>query len=130
MSTELESHILELTEQLLTCISQADWDTYQRLCDPTLTAFEPEARGQLVQGLEFHQFYFKLGGHMGTHNSTLVEPRVRLLGEQAAVITYVRLVQSVDESGTPRTQHFEETRVWQRQQDAWRHVHFHRSIGL
>ena len=129
MNSELETQILELTEELLTCISQGDWATYQRLCDPTLSAFEPEARGHLVEGLEFHQFYFNLGGHMGTHNSTLVEPRVRLLGEQAAVITYVRLVQSVDASGTTQTERFEETRVWQFQQNAWRHVHFHRSIG-
>ncbi|MEO1996531.1 MAG: DUF4440 domain-containing protein [Planctomycetaceae bacterium] len=130
MSAALETHILELTEELLTCISQSDWDTYQRLCDPTLSAFEPEACGQLVQGLEFHRFYFELGGHMGAHNSTLVAPCVRLLGEQAAMITYVRLVQSVDKSGCTHTQHFEETRVWQLQQDAWRHVHFHRSIGI
>ena len=31
-----------------------------RLCDPTLSAFEPEARGQLVHGMDFHKFYFDL----------------------------------------------------------------------
>lgn len=31
---------------------------YRRLCDPHLTAFEPEAIGNLVEGLEFHKFYF------------------------------------------------------------------------
>ena len=30
----------------------------RRLCDPHLTAFEPEAIGNLVEGLEFHKFYF------------------------------------------------------------------------
>jgi calcium/calmodulin-dependent protein kinase (CaM kinase) II len=30
----------------------------RRLCDPHLTAFEPEALGNLVEGLEFHKFYF------------------------------------------------------------------------
>ena len=29
--------------------------------DPHLTAFEPEARGNLVEGLEFHKFYFDNG---------------------------------------------------------------------
>ena len=44
-----------------------------------------------------------------------------------AVVTYVRLMQSLSESGTPVTSHFEETRVWQMQQGKWQHVHFHRS---
>lgn len=31
---------------------------YRRLCDPNMTAFEPEAIGNLVEGLDFHKFYF------------------------------------------------------------------------
>ena len=33
----------------------------------TLTAFEPEALGHLVEGLAFHRFYFELGGVPGHH---------------------------------------------------------------
>ena len=32
-----------------------------KLADPHITAFEPEARGHLVEGLEFHKFYFENG---------------------------------------------------------------------
>ncbi len=53
-------------------------------------------------------------------------PNVRLMGD-VAVVTYVRLIQSVGQSGGPTTSHYEETRVWQKQQGRWRHVHFHRS---
>jgi calcium/calmodulin-dependent protein kinase (CaM kinase) II len=57
----------------------------------------------------------------------MVAPHVRMMGENAAVVSYVRLIQSVDESGRPQTHRFEETRVWEHRNGAWRHVHFHRS---
>jgi ketosteroid isomerase-like protein len=118
--------LLELNQQLLESIAAADWDTYQALCDPSLTAFEPEGRGHLIQGLEFHRFYFDLSPAEGTRTTTMASPKVRVMGD-VAVVTYVRLVQSLDESGSPVTSHFDETRVWQMQQGKWQHVHFHRS---
>jgi calcium/calmodulin-dependent protein kinase (CaM kinase) II len=120
------AELIDLNRRLLDCISAGDWDTYTALCDPTLTAFEPEARGHLVEGMEFHRFYFGLGGINGPHNTTISSPHVRVLGN-VAVVSYLRLVQKLDDTGTPTTACFEETRVWQRQNDTWRHVHFHRS---
>ena len=118
--------LLDLTQQLLDSIASGDWETYEKLCDPTLTAFEPESRGHLVEGMDFHRFYFNLAGD-GPRNTTIASPRVRLLGENAAVVSYIRLTQYVGDSGEPQTSRFEETRVWQRQEGRWRHVHFHRS---
>lgn len=34
---------------------------YSKICDPHLTAFEPEAMGNLVEGMDFHKFYFDNG---------------------------------------------------------------------
>lgn len=125
MSTDETEELLRLNQRLLECIADADWATYQQLCDPTLTAFEPEALGQLVEGMDFHRFYFDLGGIKGRHHTTVCAPRVRLLGD-VAVITCVRLIQRLNADG-PLTAGFEETRVWQKQGGAWKHVHFHRS---
>jgi len=118
--------LLSLTQRLLDCIASADWAAYQELCDPTLTAFEPEALGQRVEGMPFHHFYFHLGGARGHHHTTLCAPHVRLMGD-VAVVSYVRLNQRVRDDGAPYTTGFEETRVWQRQDGRWKHVHFHRS---
>merc|ERR1712096_419594 len=127
MSDSLQRELIQRTGVLLEAISSGDWQTYEAICDPGLTAFEPEARGQLVEGMEFHRFYFDLGGHLGTHVNTMVAPHVRVLGPDVAVVSYVRLVQRTLADGTPRTERYDETRVWERQQGAWRHVHFHRS---
>jgi hypothetical protein len=121
-------HLVELNRRLLAAIADADWHAYSELCDPTLSAFEPEAHGHLVEGMQFHHFYFGLGGIAGPHNTTLSRPHVRLLGD-AAVVSYVRLVQRLDDAGKPVTVRSEETRVWQRQGTTWRHVHFHRSMN-
>jgi calcium/calmodulin-dependent protein kinase (CaM kinase) II len=120
------NEVLKLNQQLLDSIAHSDWETYQELCDPTLTCFEPEARGHLVKGLDFHRFYFDLGAADGPRNTTMASPKVRVMGD-VALVTYTRLVQSLDEAGAPITTHYEETRVWQMQDGRWQHVHFHRS---
>ncbi len=123
--------ILDLTHQLLTSISQRDWSTYARLCADDLTAFEPEAEGHLVEGLAFHQFYFEPplqaeSVRWPTLNS-LAGPQVRMLGNDVAMVTFTRLVQRWTVEGTPETAAYNETRVWQRGESGWKHVHFHRS---
>jgi ketosteroid isomerase-like protein len=123
--TQQEQELLTLTQKLLDSISAGDWATYSELCDPTLTAFEPEAPGQLVQGLDFHRFYFDLGGIRGPHRTTICSPHVRVMGD-VAVVSYGRLVQRLDGTG-PTTTTSTETRVWRREAGRWRHVHFHRT---
>lgn len=36
---------------------------FRKICDPQLTAFEPEALGNLVEGMDFHKFYFDHGSY-------------------------------------------------------------------
>ncbi len=128
MNTEDDrEEILELTQRLLMAATSGDWDTYAELCDASITAFEPEAMGNLVDGLDFHHFYFKLGGGDSSPiQSTIVAPHIRMMGD-VAVIAYVRLTQKVADNGKPVTTAMEETRIWQRQKGGWKHVHFHRS---
>jgi calcium/calmodulin-dependent protein kinase (CaM kinase) II len=126
MHDPVAAELLQLNQRLLDSIARADWATYQELCDASLTAFEPEAVGQLVEGLEFHRFYFDLGGVQGRFHTAMCSPKVRVMGD-AAVVAYVRLNQRVGADGTPGTSAVEETRVWQRLGGRWKHVHFHRS---
>jgi ketosteroid isomerase-like protein len=97
------------------------------LCDESLTCFEPEALGNLVDGLEFHNYYFNLptSGPSTPVQSTIVAPHIRIMGD-VAVIAYVRLTQRFHDN-KPVSSSMEETRVWHRQQGKWKHVHFHRS---
>ena len=124
----MKRELLDLTKQLLIAIVSGDFATYARLCDESLSCFEPEACGGLVEGLEFHKFYFDLPRSGPRPNQTIVAPHVKLLGDHAAVVAYTRLIQSVDrDSKRPVTVSSEETRVWQKKGGAWVNVHFHRS---
>jgi len=126
MADTLTTELLQLTQRLLDSITQGDWKTYEELCDPSLTCIEPEAPGQVVEGLSFHKFYFDLGGVRGRHQTTMAAPHVRVVGD-VAVVAYVRLVQKLGTDGAAVTAASAETRVWQRRDGRWRHVHFHRS---
>lgn len=70
---------------------------FRKMCDSHLTAFEPQALGNLVEGLEFHKFYFTnaLKGCEAT-NTNILNPHVHLLGDDVACIAYVRLVQCIE----------------------------------
>lgn len=124
--SDTNNELLTLTARLLECITAGDWSTYQELCDPSLTAFEPEAPGQLVTGLDFHRFYFDLGGVRGKHQTTMCSPHVRIMGD-VAVVCYARVIQKIGREGEAVTLTTTETRVWQRRDGRWRHVHFHRT---
>ncbi|HEX3871761.1 MAG TPA: DUF4440 domain-containing protein, partial [Pirellulales bacterium] len=125
--TNDEREILAANQRLLESIASADWNTYAELCDSTLSCFEPEARGQLVEGMAFHKFYFDLGASSGPRTTTMAGAKVRFLGNDAAIVSYVRLTQKLGADASPTTAVVEETRVWQRQSGRWKHVHFHRS---
>ncbi|XP_014244523.1 calcium/calmodulin-dependent protein kinase type II alpha chain isoform X16 [Cimex lectularius] len=128
-----KQEVIKITEQLLEAINTGDQETYTKICDPHLTAFEPEALGNLVEGMEFHKFYFDHGKMVGKNckgiNTTILNPNVHLLGEEAACIAYVRLTQYIDKQGVAHSCQYEETRVWHKKDNKWQNVHFHRSTN-
>ena len=114
-----------LNKQLLDAIDNSDLETYRELCDLSLTAFEPEALGNLVEGLDFHETYFD-SPTSSKRKSSVRAPHIRVLGD-TAVVAYVRLVQSTASDGQHSTTTFEETRIWHKIEGSWKNVHFHRS---
>ncbi|XP_042621447.1 calcium/calmodulin-dependent protein kinase type II subunit beta isoform X37 [Cyprinus carpio] len=122
-----KQEIIKITEQLIEAINNGDFDAYAKICDPGLTSFEPEALGNLVEGMDFHRFYFEnlLSKNSKPIHTTILNPHVHLIGEDAACIAYIRLTQFVDGQGRPRSSQSEETRVWHRRDAKWQNVHFH-----
>ncbi|XP_039521156.1 calcium/calmodulin-dependent protein kinase (CaM kinase) II gamma 1 isoform X10 [Rhinichthys klamathensis goyatoka] len=122
-----KQEIIKITEQLIEAVNNGDFEAYTRICDPGLTSFEPEALGNLVEGMDFHKFYFEhlLSKNNKPVHTTILNPHVHLIGEDAACIAYIRLTQYIDSQGRPRSCQSEETRVWHRRESKWLNVHFH-----
>ncbi|XP_060040594.1 calcium/calmodulin-dependent protein kinase type II subunit beta isoform X6 [Erinaceus europaeus] len=122
-----KQEIIKITEQLIEAINNGDFEAYAKICDPGLTSFEPEALGNLVEGMDFHRFYFEnlLAKNSKPIHTTILNPHVHVIGEDAACIAYIRLTQFLDGQGRPRTSQSEETRVWHRREGKWQNVHFH-----
>uniref|UniRef100_A0A8C2I0W1 calcium/calmodulin-dependent protein kinase n=1 Tax=Cyprinus carpio TaxID=7962 RepID=A0A8C2I0W1_CYPCA len=122
-----KQEIIKITEQLIEANNNGDFEAYAKICDPGLTCFEPEALGNLVEGMDFHRFYFEnlLSKNSKPIHTTILNPHVHLIGDEAACIAYIRLTQYVDGQGRPRSSQSEETRVWHRRDSKWQNVHFH-----
>ncbi|XP_065143767.1 calcium/calmodulin-dependent protein kinase type II subunit alpha isoform X8 [Paramisgurnus dabryanus] len=114
-----KQEIIKVTEQLIEAISNGDFESYMKMCDPSVTAFEPEALGNLVEGLDFHRFYFE---NLWSKNSkpvhtTILNPHIHVIGDEAACIAYIRITQYLDINGMPCTAQSEESRIWHRKDD-------------
>ncbi|MFM8893562.1 MAG: DUF4440 domain-containing protein [Planctomycetia bacterium] len=135
MASSAALDVLDLNRRLLAAIASGDWKTYRDLVADDITCFEPEARGHLVEGLAFHEFYFRLPAPPADAKAapavvpvpTMSSPTVKMLSDDVALVAYVRLTQATDEAGKPVTRVSEETRIWQKRDGRWKHVHFHRS---
>lgn len=127
-----KTEIIRCTELILESITAGDFESYSRLCDPNMTAFEPEALGNLVEGIDFHKFYFDNHATLaksrnGAQNVSIVNPHVHMLGDDAAAVAYVKVTQYMDKQGMAHTHKAEETRIWHKRDGRWLNVHFHRS---
>ncbi|RVE55508.1 hypothetical protein OJAV_G00235550 [Oryzias javanicus] len=117
-----KQEIIKITEQLIEAVNNGDFEAYAKICDPGLTSFEPEGLGNLVEGMDFHRFYFdnqrlrvisgdlnlvKVNGveltavslsvlsRTATHPHHHPQPHVQHDREDAACIAYIRLTQFV-----------------------------------
>ncbi len=123
--------ILNLTQKLLDSISGKDWETYVSLVDEKFTAIEKETDNNIVDGLEFHKFYFDLPNNNNISiKETIVQPVIKITGD-VAIICYKRLrIIANAVSDTVKNELIVETRVWKKNTNIglWKMIHFHKSL--
>lgn len=128
--TNRDQEILALNQAMLESVVHGDWGTYASFCSDDLSCFEAETNGVLAEGLPFHRYYFDLpssGDEAPTPvNVSMGRPHLRWLSDDAVVLSYTRLTQTM-QGGAPITRSCCETRIWQRHAGQWQQVHVHRS---
>ncbi|TRY71300.1 hypothetical protein DNTS_002243, partial [Danionella cerebrum] len=77
-----KQEIIKITEQLIEAINNGDFEAYAKICDPGLTCFEPEALGNLVEGMDFHRFYFE-NSNLSTPPSSILTTLMDKAGRAA-----------------------------------------------
>ena len=131
MELNTDEAVIAENQKLLNAIASGNYQEYQGLVSSDITSIEPETSGNVVQGLDFHKYYFDLGGQSPkpqlVNNVTMSRPHVRWLGDNAAVLTYVRVDQTLAD-GVPVTKTCCETRVWEIRNEKLVNVHFHKSV--
>lgn len=142
--------LLDINLKLLDSIIQNDYNTYNELCADDMTCIEPESNKQVVIGKAFHKYYFALQkdphsvsgqdniekNNNASHNNrnnkvnvSMSNPHVRLVGgDTIGIISYIRLNQIFDDTTQqPITTQYSETRIWEKRDNKWIHIHFHKS---
>ena len=121
--------LINLTQKLLDSIANKDWDTYASLVEEKFTAIEKEANYNVVEGLEFHKFYFDLPNDQNIAiKENILQPLIRITGD-IGIVCYKRLRTIVNiDNNTTKTEVGTETRVWRNNLNTgWRLIHFHKS---
>ncbi|KAF1500669.1 Calcium/calmodulin-dependent protein kinase type II delta chain, partial [Eudyptula minor] len=127
-----KQEIIKVTEQLIEAINNGDFEAYTKICDPGLTSFEPEALGNLVEGMDFHRFYFENGKqsffHLRESSSEyyFFSEFCYMCFSVCFCCAHPHIIGHLG-YGMPKTMQSEETRVWHRRDGKWQNVHFHRS---
>lgn len=125
---QAKKEILGKVHTMLYHISVCDLEAYQEMVLPNMTCIEPESMGLLVQGTQFHQYMFESTKRERPKvNCTIVAPHVQIMGNDAAVCSYTRLLQFTNSANVTTTERWSETRVFQRAGDTWKMAHCHRS---
>lgn len=124
--TAEQQALLAVVWQMLDAIDHHDTQTYEALCVPELTCFEPEICPYRIDGLAFHHSIMtQMQAAAAPTHFEMLTPSVQIYGD-AGIVTYTRL-RTYDDGGTPRWHSCNETRVFVRPAGEWRMAHFHRS---
>lgn len=129
--TPSQAELLDITRRMLQSIHSGDADTYRGLCAPELSCFETDVAPYRIDGIDFHVSLIR-EMHDRTVYDKLVRfdmltPLVQLYGD-TAIVSYTRLMTYRTET-SPIFRSFNETRVFARDTEGWKMVHFHRSEG-
>ncbi len=122
-----QQELLEITWRMLNAIHTGDAALYAELSTPDLSCYE-DVCPYRVDGLEFHLTMIRQMAQnpaLKPARFDLLTPRVQVYGD-TGIVTYTRLM-TYDEGGKPRWATFNETRVFVKQDGAWKMAHFHRS---
>ena len=125
----VEHELLELTRRLLESIHSGDVEAYRALCTVDLTCYETDVAPYRIEGVEFHVDLMNAMREHGTFQNLtrydLLAPRVQIHGD-AAIVTYTRLMTYAG-GAAPTFRVFNESRIFVRENGAWKMAHFHRS---
>jgi hypothetical protein len=124
-----ELEILDITRRLLQAIHDGDSEAYRALCAPEVSCFETDVAPYRIDGVDFHLDLIQAMKRQDAYEKLvrfdLLSPRVQLY-PGFAVITYTRLMTYQGE-GNPYYKTSNETRVFAKESDGWKMIHFHRS---
>jgi hypothetical protein len=117
--------LLQLTRAMLDAMYTGDPEVHRQHCLEDMSSLEWYIAPYRIDGLEFHLDLIRAGGNGVPTRMDMLQPRVQIYGD-TGIVNYTLLKTTVDDSGTQFTR-INETRVFVRQDGAWKMAHLHKS---
>lgn len=125
--TPEERSVLDTLTALIDAIYRCDVRAYREMVTEDVSSFETDVAPYRIDSLDFHIRYMSLQALHARpqYRTDVLTPRIQLYGD-FAIVTYTLLV-TVGEDSAVRFQSTNETRVFVKDEGAWKMAHLHRS---
>ncbi len=110
---------------LLHSIQKADIEAYLCRVSDQVSCFEPETRGHLLKGIGLHQYLVEQAVPVENYHIELIDPMIKVAGDMAFAAYTLHLTEIIGTEERISSENV--TRIFQRENLAWKMVHFHRS---
>lgn len=124
--SDAAQEVLAITEEMLRAMFTGDPEAHRKYCAEDMSSVEWYIAPYRIDGADFHLRLIEARGNGAPARLDILTPHVQVYND-TAIVTYTLLKTITADDGPPKFSTINETRVFVKQDEAWKMVHLHKS---